>query len=100
MECILSISGLEVLLRNQHSKVKQLILEQVGTRTVGLHAVLQELGHNTTVTHLAIRNSGLSLEDTQQLKVVLHQNSVLQHSSKLHLINKKASAALRVLIPV
>jgi hypothetical protein len=73
-----SLSGLEVLLRSQSSKVKEVILEQVSTRTVGLHPVMQELGHRTTVTKLAIRHSVLSREDVQQLKVVLHQNMALQ----------------------
>jgi hypothetical protein len=53
-----SLSGLEVLLRGQDSKVKELILEQVDTRTVGLHRFLRELERNTTVTNLAIRKSG------------------------------------------
>jgi hypothetical protein len=35
-----SLSGLEVLLRSQDSKVNELILEEVNTRTVGLHPVL------------------------------------------------------------
>jgi ABC-type Na+ transport system ATPase subunit NatA len=73
-----SISGLEVLLRSQDSKVKELILEQVNTHTVGLHRVLQELARNTTVTHLAIRNSALSRESVQQLTAVLRQNTALQ----------------------
>ena len=52
-----SLPGLEALLRSQNSKVKELVLEQVGTRTVGLRPVMQELGRNTTVTNLAIRDS-------------------------------------------
>jgi Ran GTPase-activating protein (RanGAP) involved in mRNA processing and transport len=74
-----SLSGLEVLLRNQDSKVQELILEQVDTRTVGLHPVLRELGRNTTVTNLAIRNSVMSHEIAQQLKSMLRQNTALQH---------------------
>jgi Leucine-rich repeat (LRR) protein len=73
-----SLSGLEVLLRSQDSKVKELILEQVYTRTVGLHPVFQELARNTTVTNLAIRNSVLSREYVQQLTAVLRQNTALQ----------------------
>jgi Ran GTPase-activating protein (RanGAP) involved in mRNA processing and transport len=72
------LSGLEVLLRSQASRVKELILEQVSTRTVGLHSVLQELARNTTVTKLAIRKSVLSHESTQQLKALLRQNTALQ----------------------
>jgi Ran GTPase-activating protein (RanGAP) involved in mRNA processing and transport len=73
-----SLSGLEVLLRSQDSKVKELIIEEVDTRTVGLHPVLRELERNTTVTSLAIRESLLSPENVQQLKAVLHQNTALQ----------------------
>jgi Leucine-rich repeat (LRR) protein len=74
-----SISGFEVLLRSQDSKVNELILEEVDTtRTVGLHPVLQELGRNTTVTELSIRYSVLSLESVQLLKSMLRQNTALQ----------------------
>jgi hypothetical protein len=79
MDCLLSLSGLEVLLRSQDSKVKELILEQVNARTVGLQRVLQELARNTTVTNLAIRNSVLSRKDVQQLTAVLRQNRALQY---------------------
>jgi hypothetical protein len=41
---LLCLSGLEVLLRSQDSKVKELILEKVDTNTVGLHAAIWELG--------------------------------------------------------
>jgi hypothetical protein len=69
---LLSLSGLEVLLRSQDSKVKELILEQVdSTRTVGLHPVMQELGRNTTVTDLSILDSVLSIENVHQLKVAI-----------------------------
>jgi Ran GTPase-activating protein (RanGAP) involved in mRNA processing and transport len=74
-----SLSGLEVLLRSQDSKVKELILEQVDTdTTVGLHPVLQELGRNTTVTDLSIRYSALTRENVQQVKFMLRQNTTLQ----------------------
>jgi Ran GTPase-activating protein (RanGAP) involved in mRNA processing and transport len=72
------LSGLEVLLRSQDSKVEELILEQINTRTVGLHAVIQELGRNTTVTNLAIRYSVLSRENVQQLKFMLRRNAALE----------------------
>jgi hypothetical protein len=49
-----SLSGLEVLLRSQGSKVKELVLEQFDYRTLGVHLVMEELGRNTTVTNLAI----------------------------------------------
>jgi Ran GTPase-activating protein (RanGAP) involved in mRNA processing and transport len=55
-----------------------LILEQVGTRTLGLHQVLRELGRNTTVTNLSIRLSVSSREDVQQLTAILRHNTVLQ----------------------
>jgi Ran GTPase-activating protein (RanGAP) involved in mRNA processing and transport len=74
-----SLSGLEVLLRSQDSKVKELVLEHVDTRTVGLQPVLRELGRNTTVTRLAIRDSVLSPDSIQQLKAVLRRNTALQH---------------------
>jgi Ran GTPase-activating protein (RanGAP) involved in mRNA processing and transport len=74
-----SLSGLEVLLRSQDSKVKELILDKVDTCTVGLHPVLRELGRNTTVTNLVIRNSVLSHEIAQQLKSMLHRNTTLQY---------------------
>jgi Ran GTPase-activating protein (RanGAP) involved in mRNA processing and transport len=73
-----SLSGLEALFRSQNSKVKELVLEQVGSCTVGLRTVMQELGRNTTVTNLAIRDSVLSRESVQQLKAVLRQNTALQ----------------------
>jgi Ran GTPase-activating protein (RanGAP) involved in mRNA processing and transport len=72
-----SLYGLEVLLRSKDSKVKELILEQVDTNTVGLHSVMQELRHNTTVTNLAIRNSTLSFDSMRQLEAVLCQNTAL-----------------------
>jgi hypothetical protein len=72
------LSGLEVLLRSQDSKVKELILEQVGTRILGLHPVLRELGRNTTVTNLSIRLCVLSRETVQQVKSMLRQNTSLQ----------------------
>jgi hypothetical protein len=73
-----SLSGLEGLVRSQNSKVKELVLEQVGPRTVGLRPVMQELGRNTTVINLAIRDSELSRENVQQLKTLLRQNTALQ----------------------
>jgi Ran GTPase-activating protein (RanGAP) involved in mRNA processing and transport len=47
--------------------------------TGGLHTVMQELGRNTVVTNLSIRDSGLSREIAQQLKAVFCQNTALQH---------------------
>jgi Ran GTPase-activating protein (RanGAP) involved in mRNA processing and transport len=73
-----SLSGLDLLLRSQDSKVKELILEQVDTRTVGLQAVFEELERNTKVTMLEILNSALSRENVQQLKVVLRLNTALE----------------------
>jgi hypothetical protein len=77
--CLPSLSGLEVLLRRNNSKVKELLLEQVDTHTIGLHSVLRELGRNTTVTNLAIVNSVLSREIVLQLTAVVRQNTALQH---------------------
>jgi hypothetical protein len=74
-----SLSGLEVLLRSQDSKVKELILERVNTDTVGLHPVLQELGRNTKVTALSVRYSELTRENVQQVKSMLRQNTALQY---------------------
>jgi hypothetical protein len=74
-DCVPSLSGLEVLLRSQDSKVKELVLERVATRNVGLHPVMQELERNTTVNDLAIRNSKLSRENIQQLTAVLRRNT-------------------------
>jgi Ran GTPase-activating protein (RanGAP) involved in mRNA processing and transport len=76
--CLPALSGLEILLRSQDSKVKELVLQQVGTRTVGLHVVIRELGRNTTVTNLFIRYSELSRENNQQLKSMLRQNTALE----------------------
>jgi hypothetical protein len=73
-----SLSGLEVLLPINDSKAKELVLDQVDARTVGLHSVMMELGHNTALTNLAICNSVLSHENVQQLEAVLRQNT-LQH---------------------
>jgi Ran GTPase-activating protein (RanGAP) involved in mRNA processing and transport len=68
------------LLRSHDSKLKELVLEQVGTRAASLHlpVVIRELGRNITVTNLAIRESVLSRENAQQLKSMLRQNTVLQ----------------------
>jgi Ran GTPase-activating protein (RanGAP) involved in mRNA processing and transport len=74
-----SLSGLEDLLRSQDSKVKELVLKKVDTRTVGWHPVMQELGRNTTLTSLTLRDSGLNHESVQQLQAVLRQNTALQH---------------------
>jgi hypothetical protein len=76
--CLLGLSGLEVLLRSQDSKVKELVLERVGNKTVGLHAVIRELGRNTTVTKLAIIDSVLSRENVQELKSMLRRNTALE----------------------
>jgi Ran GTPase-activating protein (RanGAP) involved in mRNA processing and transport len=76
-----SLTGLEVLLRSQDSKVKELVFEQVDTSTVGWHLVVRELGRNTTVINLIIRDSTLTRENVQQLKAVLRQNTALQHLS-------------------
>jgi hypothetical protein len=73
-----SLSGLKVFLRGQDSKVKELILEEVDTYTVGLHPVSQELGRNTTVTDLSIRESVLSRENVQEVKSMLRRNTALQ----------------------
>jgi Ran GTPase-activating protein (RanGAP) involved in mRNA processing and transport len=73
-----SPSGLEVLLRSKDSKVKELILHKVDTRTAGFRALMQELGRNTTITNLAIRESVLSRENVQQLKAVLRRKTSLQ----------------------
>jgi Ran GTPase-activating protein (RanGAP) involved in mRNA processing and transport len=77
--CLPSLSGLEALLRSQDSKVKELALERVDARTVGVHPVLQELRRNTTVIKLAVRKCVLSRENVQQLKAVLRQNKALQY---------------------
>jgi hypothetical protein len=42
-EYLSSLSRLEALLRSQDSKVKESVLDNVDTRTVGLHPVMQEL---------------------------------------------------------
>jgi hypothetical protein len=42
---------------------------------------MQELGRNTTITNLAIRDCLLSRENVQQLKALLRQNTVLQSGS-------------------
>jgi Ran GTPase-activating protein (RanGAP) involved in mRNA processing and transport len=93
-----SLSGLEVLLRSQDSKVKELVLDKLDTRTVGLHPVLRELERNTAVTTLAIRVSVLSHENVQQLKSVLRQNTVLQ--SLVLTSNTLGSAGLAEIAPV
>jgi Ran GTPase-activating protein (RanGAP) involved in mRNA processing and transport len=73
-----SLSGLEALLRSQDSKVKELIIEKIDTRTVGLHPVFRELRRNTIVTSLSICNSTLNRKKIQHLKFVLLQNTTLQ----------------------
>jgi hypothetical protein len=77
LNCVLNLSGLEVLWRSQDSKVKELVLEGVGTSTVGLKAVLQELGRNTKVDDLTICASVLSRENVQELTSMLRRNTAL-----------------------
>jgi Ran GTPase-activating protein (RanGAP) involved in mRNA processing and transport len=93
-----SLSGLDGLLRSQDSKVKELVFERANIRTVGFQSVLRELGRNTTVTNLAIRDSVLSRESVQLLKAVLRQNSVLQHLILQH--SRLSSAGLADITPV
>jgi Ran GTPase-activating protein (RanGAP) involved in mRNA processing and transport len=95
---MLSLSGLEVLLRSQDSKVKELVLERVDIRTVGLHSVMRELGRNSTVTKLVIVDSVLGHEIAQQLKSVLRQNTALQHLILRR--NCLRNAGLEEIIPV
>jgi hypothetical protein len=71
--CLPSLSGIEVLLRSQDSKVKELVLERVIINTVGLHPVIRELGRNTTVTNLVLNHCALSRENVQQLKFMLRK---------------------------
>jgi Ran GTPase-activating protein (RanGAP) involved in mRNA processing and transport len=92
-----SLSGLEDLLRSQDSKVKELVLEKVDTRTAGLRPVMRELGHNTTLTSLTIRDSGLNHESVQELQAMLRQNTTLQYLS-LH-YNRLLSAGLAEIAP-
>jgi hypothetical protein len=73
-----SLSGLEVLLRSQDSKVKELVIEHIDTSNVGLYPVIRELGRNTKVTKLAIINSALSRENVQELKSMLRRNTALE----------------------
>jgi Ran GTPase-activating protein (RanGAP) involved in mRNA processing and transport len=68
---------LEVLLRSKDSKVK-VVLDNLSTNTVGFRALMQELGRNTTITNLAIRDCLLSRENVEQLKALLRQNTALQ----------------------
>jgi Ran GTPase-activating protein (RanGAP) involved in mRNA processing and transport len=91
LNCFRNLSGLEVLLRSQDSKVNELILVGVGTSTVGLQAVMQELGRNTTVTSFTIRGSTLSRENVQQLKSMLRRSTAL---TSLDLANSLRSAGV------
>jgi Ran GTPase-activating protein (RanGAP) involved in mRNA processing and transport len=77
LSCVPNLFGLEVLLRSQDSKVHELVLDRVGTRTVGLQMVMQELGRNTKLTNLSICASVLSRENIQQLKSMLRRNTAL-----------------------
>jgi Ran GTPase-activating protein (RanGAP) involved in mRNA processing and transport len=95
-----SLSGLEVLLRSQDSKVKELILEGVDTNTVGLHPVLQELGRNTTVTNLSIDESVLSRENILQIQSVLRHNTTLQSLTLTLTFNALGNAGLTEITPV
>jgi hypothetical protein len=74
-----SLSGLEGLLRSKDSKIKDVILEQVKSSSVGLIPVIEELRRNGTVISLAILRSQLTHEDIQQLKHVLRQNTTMQY---------------------
>jgi hypothetical protein len=71
-------SGLEVLLRSQSSKVKELVFDKVHFSTVDFHRLMQELGRNTVVTNFAFRDGWWTREKLQQLKTVLRQNTALQ----------------------
>jgi Ran GTPase-activating protein (RanGAP) involved in mRNA processing and transport len=95
-----SLSGLEVLLGSQNSKVSELILDYVDFCTVGLHPVLRGLRHNTTVTNLAILYSGLSREDAQQVKSMLRQNTTLQSLNLTFCDLGLESAGLAEIAPV
>jgi Ran GTPase-activating protein (RanGAP) involved in mRNA processing and transport len=86
------------LLRSHGSQVKELILDKLDTRTVGLHPVIQELGRNTTVVSFAMCNSVLSNESVQQLKSMLRQNTVLQHL--ILRCNRLRNAGLAEIAPV
>jgi Ran GTPase-activating protein (RanGAP) involved in mRNA processing and transport len=66
------------LLRSKDSKVKELVLDKLSTNAVGFRALMQELGRNTTITNLAIRDCLLSRENVEQLKALLRQNTALQ----------------------
>jgi Ran GTPase-activating protein (RanGAP) involved in mRNA processing and transport len=74
-----SLCGLEFLLRSQVSKVKELVLDQVGARTDGVYPVMQAMVRNTKITNIAIHDSALSDEIAQQFKVVLRRNTTLRH---------------------
>jgi Ran GTPase-activating protein (RanGAP) involved in mRNA processing and transport len=73
-----SLSGLEVLLRSQDSKVKELVLEGIHRSTVGFHAVMRELGRNTRLTNLVLCSCLLKRKDVQQLKSMLRRNTALE----------------------
>jgi hypothetical protein len=93
-----SLSGLEVLLGSEDSKVKDLVLDQVDTNMIGLHKVMQELECNTTVTNLVICGGFLSRENIQLLKSMLRQNTALE---SLNLSSSNlGSAGLAEIAPV
>jgi Ran GTPase-activating protein (RanGAP) involved in mRNA processing and transport len=93
-----SSSGLAVLLQSQDSKVKEFVFEKVHYSTVGFHRLMQEVGRNTTVTNLAIRNSRLSLENAHLLQAALRQNTALQSLDLAS--NALGSAGLAEIAPV
>jgi Ran GTPase-activating protein (RanGAP) involved in mRNA processing and transport len=94
-----SLSGLDVLLRSQDSKVTELIIEGIShTSTIGLHAVMRELGRNTRLTNVAIHKSALSRENVQQLKSMLQRNTVLE--SLVLTRSRLGSAGLAEIAPV
>jgi hypothetical protein len=86
------------VLRSKDSKVKELILERINTRTIGLHPVLQELGRNIRLTHLTIRRSVLSRENVQQLKGVLRRNTALESLDMR--LSRLGSAGLAEIAPM
>jgi hypothetical protein len=45
----------------------ELVLDKLSTNTVGFRALMQELGRNTTITNLAIRDCLLSRENNSNL---------------------------------
>jgi Ran GTPase-activating protein (RanGAP) involved in mRNA processing and transport len=76
--CAEELTGLDTLLKSNHSKITELVISGNGGLPIGLSAVLHELGRKSTLTRLSITNCTLSRANMGQLAIVLSNNQSLE----------------------